>query len=170
MLQWLKFLRETALLHRAAFWEWPFASEQIPVVQWRDWWWSSYGCVLRHVCASVVEQLTGEAAQPLHPLWFPGEHFCKPAGLLLKCFLDVYIAIPRTATVCISVGDVCIWQAVKYYNVVLALLHLHVMRGAVSQGRMCSGGEELREHVRGVRACKSRMRQKDLVRQWVCGR
>lgn len=93
-----------------------------------------------------------------------GGHFCKAAGLLLKYLLCVHIVTTRIATVCISIGNVYILHALKYYNVVLALLHLYTMRGAVTPGGMCSGREELRDHVHSaLRACKRRVRQKNLV-------
>lgn len=57
--------------------------------------------------------------------------------------------------------DVYILHALKY-NIVHALLHLYVIRGAVTRGRIFSGREELRVHVHSVRACKSRVRQKNL--------
>lgn len=180
MLQWLKHLRETSALHRAAFWEWPSPLELNPF-HGRSWWKSCneqddddpvmYVC-WDTSCPSMSDQVTEEGCthtltETFCPVSIPGAKREKsgwPDQQIISANQQVYFwnlsymlilssqeLLPK---VCISAGNGCILHALKYYNVGFALLDLYIMRGALTWGGIHSGREEVSDHFYG--ACDSR--------------
>lgn len=100
-------------------------------------------------CPCMSDQVTETVCTCTHPtpVPIPGAKHEKsrwPNQQIVCANQQVYIwnlsyMLELPPKVCISAGNGCILHALKYYEVVFALLHLYIMRGAQTWGGMHFG-------------------------------